>query len=208
MKRLQNIFIKIDDFIFKKIDLLKADGSFQKFNELLVGLEEDQQKIFAQVFTFSLLFLPYLFVLTLWWGNHKTKANLELKGQILEQIASLTGNKEALNSVSSTYVSPNPIMGQEDLDNKVRNLMSASAIDQNKVRIISFNQLSTSNSIAKIETVLNFQNFGTLDFSNFMRSLVEQEKFKIIRINLTKDLTSNLLQGDVSLMHLGKNSTY
>ena len=174
----------------------------------MVGLEENQQKILAQALAFTLLIIPYLFAITLWWGNHKTKMNLELKTQIIEQIASLSGNKDTLNAVSSTFVAPNPIMGQEDLDNKIRNLMSASAIDQSKIRIISFNQLSTSNSIAKIEAVLNFQNFGTLDFSNLMRSLVEQEKFKIIRINLTKDKTTNLLQGEVSLMHLGKSSPF
>ncbi len=208
MEKTKNIFIKIDEFIFQKIDLFKTDGSFHKINELLIGLEEDQQKIFAQVLTFTLLIIPFLFVMTLWWGNHKTKANLEVKNQILDQIAFLNGNKGTLTSVSANYISPVPILGQEDLDNKIRNIMSASSIDQSKVRILNFNQLSTSNSIAKIEASLSFQNFGTQDFSNFMRALVEQEKFKVMRINLTKNKTSNLLQGEVSLMHLGKSSSF
>jgi hypothetical protein len=206
MDKSKNIFIKIDEFIFQKIDLLKADGSFQKINDLLSGLEEDQQKIFAQVLTFTMLVIPFLFVATLWWGNHKLKKNMEIKNQILEQVATLTGNKDTLTSVSSTYVAPTAIMGQEDLDNKIRNLMSASSIDQNKVHVLNFSQLSTTSNIAKIEALLSFQNFGTQDFSNFMRALVEQEKFKVMRISLTKDKTTSLLRGEISLMHLGKSS--
>ncbi len=206
MDKQKNIFIKIDEFIFHKIDLFKTDINFQKINDLLFGLEEEQQKLFAQVLTFTLLIIPYIFVMVLWWGNHKSKANIEVKNQILEQIATLNGNKDALVNVSSTYVAPASIMGKEDLDNKIRNLMSASSIDQSKVQVLNFNQLSSSSTISKTEASLRFQNFGTVDFSNFMRSLVDQERFKVMRINLTKDKTSNLLQGEVSLVHLGKNS--
>lgn len=208
MDKSKNIFIKVDEFIFQKIDQLKTDGSFQKVNEVLNGLEEDQQKLFAQLLTFTFLVIPFLFVMILWWGNHKAKMNIEIKNQILEQIATLNGNKDALINVSSTYVSPTPIMGQEDLDNKIRNLMSSASIDQSKVHVVNFNQVSSSSTISKIEAVLNFQNFGTTDFSNFMRALVEQEKFKVMQINLTKNSTSNLLQGDVTLMHLGKSSSF
>jgi len=73
MDKTKNFFIKIDEFIFHKIDLLKNDSSFQKINEYLSGIEEDQQKIMAQALTFSLILLPFLFVALLWWGNHKTK---------------------------------------------------------------------------------------------------------------------------------------
>jgi hypothetical protein len=129
-----------------------------------------------------------------------------VKSQILEQISTLNGNRDALANVSSTYLAPIAILGQEDLDNKIRNLMSANNIEQTKVHVLNFTQVSTTSSIAKIETTLSFQNFGTQDFSNFMRTLVEQEKFKVLRISLSKNKTTNLLNGEVSLMHLGKSS--
>ena len=87
MEKTKNIFIKINDFIFKKIDLFKSDGSFQKLNDILGGLEEEQQKLFAQLLTFFFLLLPFVFVATLWWGNHKAKKNIDIKNQILEQIS-------------------------------------------------------------------------------------------------------------------------
>lgn len=208
MEKSKNIFIKIDEFIFQKIDLLRTDGSFQKINELLSNLTEEQQKVFAQVLTFSALFIPYVVVATLWWGNHSIKNRLEIKNQILDQISVLNGNRDALANVSSNYLAPSAIAGQEDLDNKIRNIISSANIDQSKVSVTRFNQVSTTSAIAKIEAVLSFKSFGTQDFSNFMRSLVEVEKFKILRINLVKDKKSNLLQGEVSLIHLGKNSAF
>lgn len=208
MDKAKNIFIKIDEFIFQKIDLLRTDGSFQKVNEILGNLDEDQQKIYAQVLTFSLLIFPFIFVAILWWGNHSFKKRIEVKNQILEQISVLNGNHDALVNVSSNYLAPTAIGGQEDLDNKIRNIISSANIEQNKVNVLNFNQVSSTSNLSKVEAVLGFKNFGTQDFSNFMKALVEVEKFKVMRINLTKDKTSNLLQGEVSLLHLGKNSAF
>lgn len=205
MDKAKNLFIKIDEFIFQKIDVLKNDSSFQKFNEYLSGIEEDQQKILSQVLTFSLILLPYLVVAFLWWGNHKTKKNLEVKNQILEQIATLNGSRDTLNTVSSTYVSPTPINGREDLEARIVNMNSTTGIDQSKVQVLNFSQLSTSNTISKVEALVSFKNFGTQDFSNFMSALVEQEKFKVMRIDLAKNAATNLLNGEVSLLHLGKS---
>jgi len=208
VNKVKNIFIRVDEFIFQKLDLIKLDGTFQKFNDIINGLEEDKQKIFAQVITFSLLIIPFLFAMGLWIGNYKTKKNLDIKKQILDQIATLTNNKESLMNISSSLVAPSSIKGQEDLDNKMRNLMSQSNIDQAKVKIASFNQLSTSNSISKIEAILNFNNFGTQDFSKFLQSLIEQEKFKITNIKLIKNNETSLLQGEITLVHLGRNTGF
>ena len=53
---------------------------------------------------------------------------------------------------------------------------------------------------------VTFKDFGTADFSSFMRSMVESERFKILSINMTKIKETNLLQGTMKLMHLGQNA--
>ena len=67
MEKAPSIFIKIDEFIFKKLDLLKSEGVFQKFNDGLSMLDEAQQKLVAQLITFGLILLPFVFVAILWW---------------------------------------------------------------------------------------------------------------------------------------------
>ena len=92
MGKKTNIFIRIDELVFQKLDILKSETSFQRINELLSSLDENQQKIYAQLLTFFLIIIPYLFVITLWWGNHKAKLDLNIKTQILEQISILNAN--------------------------------------------------------------------------------------------------------------------
>ncbi|AUN97959.1 hypothetical protein DOM21_11470 [Bacteriovorax stolpii] len=205
MEKSSNLFIKIDEFIFQKLDALKSEGVFQKFNDALANLDEDQQKIVAQVTTFTLIIIPFIFVAVLWWGNSQSRKAIETKKQIMDQIALFDGNKNTLNNISANYLAPSSIMGQDDLDNRMRNILSQSSIDQTKVNISNFTQNSISSSINKTEAELVFQGFGTSDFSNFMRALVDQERFKILKINLNKNNETNLLQGTISLMHMGPN---
>lgn len=206
MEKSPSIFIKIDEFIFHKLDYLKTEGVFQKFNDMLSSMEEAQQKLIAQLTTFFFILIPFIFTLFLWWGNYQTKKAIEVKKQIIEQIAIFEGNQTTLNNISSNYLAPSAILGREDLDNKIRNLLSQNSIDQSKVNIQNFNQTSTSSTVAKIEAQISFQNFGTNDFSTFMRSLVENERFKIIKIDLTKNKETSLLNGSVSVRHMGQNT--
>lgn len=206
MEKSSNLFIKIDDFIFKKLDLLKNDGVLQKFNDGLSNLDESHQKLVAQLTTFIFILLPFIFVLVLWWGNSQTKKTLDIKKQIIEQIALYEGNQSALNNISTNYLSPTAISSQEDLDNRIRNILSQNAIDQEKVTLSNFHSTSTSSTVAKVEADLNFKNFGTNDFSSFMRTLVERERLKVIKVDLSKNQENNLLQGTISLMHMGQNA--
>jgi hypothetical protein len=205
MEKSSNIFIKIDEFIFKKLDLLKTEGVFQKFNDALSNLDEAGQKLVAQLTTFTFILLPFIFVLILWWGNSQTKKALEIQRQIIEQIALYEGNQNSLNNISANYLSPSAIGGQEDLDNRIRNILSQNSIDQDKVTISNFQLTSTSSTVAKVQADLSFKSFGTNDFSVFMRALVENERLKIMKVDLIKNKDDNLLQGTISLMHMGQN---
>lgn len=206
MDNSSNLFIKIDDFIFKKLDVLKNDGFFQKFNEVTSNLDEPGQKLIAQLISFTFILIPFTFVLILWWGNFQTKNGLELKKQIIEQIAIFEGNQNTLNNLSANYLSPNAVTGKEDLENRITNILSQNGIDQDKVRVLSFNQTSTSSTVAKIEADLSIKNFGNKDFSIFMRALIERERFKIMKVDFMKNKEDNLLQGTISLKHLGQST--
>ncbi len=201
----QSFFIKIDEFIFSKLDLLKSEGLSQKFNDAVSGLDEDQQKIIAQVTTFTFILIPFIIVAVLWWGNSQTKKNIIIKKQIIEQIALFDGNNNTLNNVSANYLAPAAIQSQNDMENKITNILSTNSIDQEKVQITNFQQASTSSKVGKIEAEVSFNNFGTTDFGNFMRSLIEMERFKVLKVDLTKNKETNLLRGTVSLMHMGQN---
>jgi hypothetical protein len=199
-------FKKVDQFIFLKLDLFKNDSSFQKFNDLKSNFNEEQQNIISQVLIFSLILIPFFFAGVISFGNYKIKKNIELKNQILEQVAFLTSNHESLNNTTNQYVAQVAFSSKEELDNKIRNLFSTKGIDQSKFSIIEFNQINSSSTIARIETTIHFENFGTQDFSSFLSAMVEGEKFKVQKVTLVKNKTNSLLQGDLTLVHIGRNA--
>jgi hypothetical protein len=206
MSNSTKIFKKIDQFIFLKIDLFKNDSSFQKFNDFKSNFNEEQQKTISQVIVFGIIIVPFIFAGFLSYSNFKIKKNIETKNQILEQIAILNSNHENLNITSNQLVSSSAFNSKEDLENKIRNIFSTRGIDQSKVSITDFNQTSTGSSLSKIETTIHFDNFGTQDFSVFLNSMIEVEKFKVERVSLIKNTTNSLLQGNITLIHIGRNS--
>lgn len=204
MSKGSSFFSQIDEFIFHKLDYLKNEGIFQKINDLLSALEEQQKKTALQIITFLFLFFPFVFVVVLWWGNSQIKKSLEIKTQILEQISFFDGNKNSFNTLSAKTLSPNLIVNKNELDNKIRNILSQNGIDQHKVTLNNFHQISSSSNIEKIEAEVSFTDFGTSDFSNFIRSLLDSERFKILQVKLEKNVETNLLMGTLSLLHLGQ----
>ena len=203
----KNIFIKIDEFIFQKLDLLKNDNGVSKINEFIQTLEEQQQRILTQALTFGLIIIPYIVVISIWWSNAKIKQAIQTKNQILEQVSLLNSNKTALMTVTNNYIAPYAIITQMDLENKLRSVMSSNYIDAKKVNA-RFNLISTTSTFTKIEANINFNNFGTQDFSNFLRVLTENERFKVTKVNLIKNNSTNLLQGELTLLHIGRNNSY
>jgi hypothetical protein len=206
MNNIIKLFKKIDQFIFLKLDLFKNDSNFKKFNDLKSNFNEDQQKMLSQILVFGIIFIPFIIAGFLSYGNYKIKKNIEIKTQILEQISQLNSNHETLNTTSSQYVSSSAYATREDLDNKLRNIFSAKGLDQSKISITDFNQISSRSTSSKIEATIHFENFGTQDFSIFLSTIVDAEKFKVQKVSLLKNKTNNLLQGDLTLVHIGRNS--
>lgn len=206
MSTKKSIFAQLDEFLFSKLDIIANDTVVQKYNDAISALDENAQKIITQIITFALIIIPFVIALFFWIGNSSLRKDIEVKKNILDQIAIFEGNKSTLSSVSATRLSPRAITSKSELENRIRNLLSLSSIEQSKVQVFEFNQVSTSSSIAKAEAELAFTSFGTRDFSRFISALLENEKFKILNIDLKKNNETNLLSGKIKLMHMGQNS--
>lgn len=204
----RNFFLKLDQFIFNKIDQLKNDSGLLKLNDLLLNLTDDQQRIFIQILVFSFILVPYFFLGIFWWSNHTIKTRLDFKNQIIDQIALLNGNRDTLSNVTNNYLSTNGINSRDEIEGKIINIASRYNINSNKIRLLDFSPISTSNTITKTEAKIKFTDFGTQDFSNFMRELVEIEKFKIYKVDLNKNIDNSLLEGTLEIRHMGRTGLY
>lgn len=201
-----NIFNKIDAFIFSKLDALKSDTFFLKTNEMLMTLDEKQQKITTQAITFAVLILPFTIALGLWYINFQTKKSIEIKKDIIEQVALFDSTNSSLNQLSYQAISPSGLMSQNDLDNIMRNILSQNAIDQSKVSIKEFFPGSSDQHIIRSQATISFNRFGTQDLSKFLRMMIDREKFRILDVNFEKDTSNELLQGTMNIIHIGRNN--
>lgn len=208
MGNAKNFFLKIDQFIFNKIDQMKNDSGLLKLNDLLLNLTDDQQRVFIQVLVFSFILVPYFFLGIFWWSNHTIKSRLNYKNQIIDQIALLNGNRDTLNNVTNNFLSTNGINSRDEIEGKIINIASRYNINSNKIRLLDFSPISPSNTITKTEAKIKFTDFGTQDFSNFMRELVEIEKFKIYKVDLNKNIDNSLLEGTLEIRHMGRTGLY
>lgn len=202
-----SVFKKIDSFLFKQIDHLRSDPNLSRLGDTLSSLSEQESKIIQQLFTFGVLLFPFLIAGMLFYGNIQTKKSLALKKQAIEEFDMLSSNRDSLLATGPQFLSASSLSDQSDLENRVRNILSSNNIDQGKVSITNFDIALTSSTFTKSQSVIQFNRFGTMDFSNFLKNLVEIEKFKINRIKMTKDMETELLLGEIGLIHLGRNTT-
>lgn len=204
MKKTKNFFIKIDQYIFNLIDQAKNDPSLSRIFELLQSLNDDEQKIVSQIIIFTCIIIPYLFVVYFWISNGNLRKQNDLKAQILEQMSYLNGNKDTLLSASGMVLTTPALASQGDLENHIVNIASKYQINPTHVKVQSFNPINSSSNYGKIEAEIEFNNFGTNDFSNFMREIIDNEKFKIAAIDLVKNAENELLNGHLRIKHIGR----
>jgi hypothetical protein len=208
MEKTKNFFLAIDQFIFKIIDQIKGDSSFQKLDDLLTNMNDDEQKITAQVFVFLLILVPYLFVFYFFFTNYSLKKEIELKKEIIASTSVLSGHKDELFTLSTQFLSPNPIANKNELEMRLDEIKVRTQIRPDKLSVIEFNLLSQTSTISKISAKLQFHSFGTQDFSNLLREMSDSERFKIMAIKLNKNMSTNLLDGTIEFKHLATVMTY
>lgn len=202
----ESFFKKIDTAIFKQIDQFKNDPNFNKISDLFTTLSEQESRLLQQILAFGVIILPYLVVAFLFWGNYQSKKTLQLKKQVLDEYEILSSNRNNLLAQGPSLLAPNSLAGQSDLENRVRNVLSSNSIDQSKVNVSSFDVGMSSSTFTKSTSLIQFNKFGTQDFNMLLRNLIEMEKFKISRVKLKKDVETDLLLGEIELLHLGRNS--
>ncbi len=203
----KSLFKKIDSAIFKQIDGLRTDPSFSKVSDFLNNFSEQESRVIQQILSFLFLLIPYLFVLILFISNYQTKKEISLKKQVIEEFDILNSNRENLLATGPQFLANSAIQSQSDIENRVRNILSSNSIDQSKISIKNFDVALSTSTFTKTFSTISFNKFGTNDFNSFLKNIIDLEKFKISKIKMSRDMELELLQGEVELLHLGRNST-
>jgi hypothetical protein len=199
-------FKRIDTFFFEKIDQLKKTPNYNSFLDFYNGLEEETQKGIKALVVLLIFLFPVIFLSFFIWQNDKLKKDLSLRIQVLSKANQIIGQKKSLNQIKFNVLSQNPIDSDSMLTSKLSGLLTSTGVDMTKIKISDFQSEDVSSELYRTQSKLNFNSFSTDELMTLITTLIQREKFKVSDVSISRNASSNLLQGYVHLIHLSQIS--
>lgn len=205
LNKLQELLRKMDEGPFKIVGIFSAGQEYQKLIDFISSLEEKQQKILGQMITLGLIFFPFILCFIINWWNSSLRHELNIYKEIGEQVQYFNFKDNELNSLGRGLLAPTPILGQEDLNTKVKNILNSKSIPAEKISVESYDDLTSTKHLKSIEANLKFNEFTLFDLNLFLNSLIQNEKFKIQEFQFEKNITTSKLVGILRVFHMAKD---
>lgn len=156
MLKLSEIYGRIDQFLFQKIDQLKSEQIFQQFIDKISTLGHSQQKILNQTITISCFLLPFLIVSMVFLKNCSIKSEINTKKEIIQLINKYSQKDSQFSAMSRQVLSPHKIDSKSSLNRRITNLLSRKKISTSKVTVNKFNKSDEDNELSKTEANMTF----------------------------------------------------
>lgn len=195
------LFKKLDREVFNKIDKFKQTTNYNSLQDFYNGLEEDQQKLFKASGIVLIFALPLLLLGFLNWQNNSLRAELTEKVSILNKANEILGLKRSLQVSGPGLISDSPIDGESMMTSKISNMLSSAGIDLSKIKVSNYAGAPLSDSIMRSEADFAFAGISTDELMNIFTAMMQREKFKIESVDIKRNSSSNLLEGQFHAIH-------
>lgn len=200
------LFKKIDHALFERIDKFKLTPNYNSLQDFYNALEEDQQKVFKFIIIFLTVFIPFVFLTTLWYQNGQLKDDLKLRVSIVNKANEIIGQNQGLREVSPQVASQNPIDSSSMMTSRLSTLLSSMNIDLSKIQVNNFLSEMSTETFLKTEADINFSSLSTDELMNLFTAMLQREKFRIQSVDIKRNPDNNLLQGQFHAVHLSSVS--
>ena len=196
MGRLNQLFRKIDIFLFEKLNILKETPQFQAFYSALDTLTDIQRKMVFQAISYTVILSPLLMAGYFFLSNLDLREELEIKQQITRLIYSYKDKSSISSSIRQTALSSAVLKKKDDLLAIVKQV---SGISQ-PMKIENFSYEKVSNTLSITKGTLTFEDLTTKTLTLLIDNIMLRNKIKIARIDIKKDVKLNTLKGDLDLI--------
>lgn len=204
MKKRENVFKLIDEYLFKQVDLAKSSPVTQKLNEQLSVLSQTQQKYLNQAINLLILFVPFLVVLIIFIGNSNLKSEIETRQEIFDIIQSYTSKKVNVEAMGRNILSPRPVSSAQDLQRNIASSLTRTGGDSSKVQVGFFDQLTPSSSIVHSRAQVKFKSLTMTELTGLFTVLQRDLKVAIEKMEVNVFGEEKLLRGFVEVSHYSK----
>lgn len=206
MASVTSVFKKIDETLFRQIDLLKSNRVYQATLSKLSELPQSQQVLFGQLLTFSVIIIPLTVLAWTFVGNYKLRQEIETRKTILNLIHQYANQKGQLIEIGNAIASPVEIMTPGAASSMVKEIVDRKKIDAKKVAVENFQMGTAIKGLSMAEADISFKEFSINDLTNVLQMLLQEKRSKVGKLSIQKDSNTNLLNGNIHIVHYSRAS--
>jgi hypothetical protein len=201
MEEKVSLLKRLDLLIFQKIDQFKKSPSYSQIQDLYSSLEEEQQKVAKILMVLVAIALPFLLVFTFWLVNNIHYNNLDFRKKIVSKSQDILRQQNKVNSLSLSLISDSPVDSQNSMNSLLLDALGGTGMDLSKVKVTSFNSTEIGGNMSKSESDINFESLSNEQLMDLFMNLYTRAKVKVSSLNIEKNQTSQLLNGQFHVIH-------
>ena len=190
--------------LLQQVAKLEARPEYHRFQEFLSSLNENEKKIVSQTIHIGIILIPILILIPVWFSNWSLKSSIGEKKELIKIYEQYIKSKENLNLSGQNIYAAGRIDTEQEAQVKIKSFAQRYSIDPNKIAVVNYQPGLVSENLKETKLQIKFQGLALVEFSDFLGSLINIEKFKISNIRIERDQTSLLLQGHIGLNHFAR----
>jgi hypothetical protein len=197
---------QVDQWVFRKLDSFRSTPAHGRLAEQYSSLEEHEQTLVKGAVLGGLLLVPLLILGALWWHNAGVRGEINLRAQAVERMQSILAQNGQASSLTSAVAAPQTFVDTSDLTSRLTGALAGSGLDAAKVRVNNFTTDSVSPQLARVEADFGFTGLNTAQLVGLFTNLITRERFRVSTLNIKRNPSSNMLDGDFHGVHFGQIS--
>lgn len=206
MAGVTSLFKKIDETLFKQIDIIKNNRAYQVALSKLSELPQSQQRLVGQLLTFSVIIVPLVVLGFTFVGNYKLRQEIETRRNILHLLHQYANQKSQLIEIGNSVASSFEVSNESQASFLVKEVLDKKKIDSKKVAVENFKLEAAMKGISMAEADINFKSFSINELTNLMQGLLQEKQSKVGKLSIQKDPENNLLSGIIHIVHYSRSS--
>lgn len=206
MAGVTSLFKRIDETLFKQIDILKSNRVYQAALSKLSEFPEAQQRLVGQILTFSVIVVPLAIFIVTFVGNYELRQEIEMRKNILNLIHQYASQKSQLIEIGNNISSPFDILTNADATTMIKGILDKKKIDAKKVVVENFQLGTALKGLSMAEADINFKEFSINDLTNFLQVLLQEKRSKVAKLSIQKDTNNNFLSGVIHIIHYSRST--
>ncbi len=198
------LFKRVDQWVFRQLDTFRATPAYNRLVEQYATLEEHEQTLTKGGVLAGFLLVPLIILGVLWWHNAGVRDEVVLRSQVVERMQNIISQNSAAAGLAGSVAAPQAFLDAGELTTRLNAALSGSGVDTSKLRVNNFTSDSVSPQLTRAEADFGFTGLNTTQLVNVFTNLITRERFRISSVDIKRNPSSNLLDGNFHGVHFGQ----